>query len=139
MISRYICFRSTITMLAALALCVSISPARAADPKVQRAAVPDGGIHPQVQTDSRGRVHLIFFKGEPRHGDIFYARSDDGGASFTSPLRVNSHPDTAYARSEDRTRSMLAGFQMHVAKPVEPAELIAAVASLAGRTSAPLG
>ncbi|HEV2296105.1 MAG TPA: PAS domain S-box protein [Tepidisphaeraceae bacterium] len=41
---------------------------------------------------------------------------------------------TAYARSEDRMRSVLAGFHMHVAKPVEPAELITMVASLAGRT-----
>jgi CheY-like chemotaxis protein len=40
---------------------------------------------------------------------------------------------TAYARSEDRTRSIVAGFQMHIAKPVEPSELIAVVASLAGR------
>jgi CheY-like chemotaxis protein/nitrogen-specific signal transduction histidine kinase len=40
---------------------------------------------------------------------------------------------TAYARSEDRMRSVLAGFQMHIAKPVEPAELIAMVASLGGR------
>ncbi|MDQ3438900.1 MAG: PAS domain S-box protein [Planctomycetota bacterium] len=41
---------------------------------------------------------------------------------------------TAYARAEDRVRSVLAGFQMHVAKPVEPTELITMVASLAGRT-----
>jgi CheY-like chemotaxis protein/anti-sigma regulatory factor (Ser/Thr protein kinase) len=41
---------------------------------------------------------------------------------------------TAYARSEDRTRAMLAGFQTHVAKPVEPTEIVAAVASLASRT-----
>lgn len=43
---------------------------------------------------------------------------------------------TAYARSEDRTRSILAGFDMHISKPVEPAELIATVASLARRTRA---
>jgi CheY-like chemotaxis protein len=42
---------------------------------------------------------------------------------------------TAYARSEDRMRSVLAGFQMHVAKPVEPAELITMIASLAGRVA----
>ncbi|HEV2292529.1 MAG TPA: PAS domain S-box protein [Tepidisphaeraceae bacterium] len=41
---------------------------------------------------------------------------------------------TAYARPEDRVKAVLAGFQMHLAKPVEPAELIATVASLAGRT-----
>jgi CheY-like chemotaxis protein len=41
---------------------------------------------------------------------------------------------TAFARTEDRKRSLLAGFQTHVAKPVDPAELTAAVASLAFRT-----
>jgi CheY-like chemotaxis protein len=32
-------------------------------------------------------------------------------------------------------RALLAGFQTHIAKPVEPAELAAVVASLAGRTA----
>ena len=40
---------------------------------------------------------------------------------------------TAFARSEDRQRAMLAGFDMHIAKPVEPAELIAVVARMARR------
>jgi signal transduction histidine kinase/CheY-like chemotaxis protein len=44
---------------------------------------------------------------------------------------------TAYARIEDRDRCILAGFQAHLAKPVEPAELIATVAGLAGK-SAPI-
>jgi PAS domain S-box-containing protein len=37
---------------------------------------------------------------------------------------------TAYARPEDRQRSLLAGYQMHLAKPIEARELIAAIASL---------
>ncbi|HEV2911889.1 MAG TPA: PAS domain S-box protein [Pyrinomonadaceae bacterium] len=41
---------------------------------------------------------------------------------------------TAYAREEDRMRALMAGYQLHVAKPVNPAELITVVASLAGRT-----
>ncbi len=41
---------------------------------------------------------------------------------------------TAFARSEDRTRALRAGFLMHVSKPVEPAELVATVAAVAGRT-----
>ena len=41
---------------------------------------------------------------------------------------------TAFARPDDRKRSLLAGFQTHVAKPVDPAELKAVVASLAFRT-----
>lgn len=42
---------------------------------------------------------------------------------------------TAYARMEDRVRILSAGYQIHVAKPVEPVELITAVASLAGRNT----
>ncbi|MCA1624223.1 MAG: PAS domain S-box protein [Acidobacteria bacterium] len=38
---------------------------------------------------------------------------------------------TAYARVEDRVRALTAGFQFHVPKPVEPAELAAIVSSLA--------
>ncbi len=37
---------------------------------------------------------------------------------------------TAHAKAEDRDRAVAAGFQMHVSKPVEPAELVRAVASL---------
>jgi len=40
---------------------------------------------------------------------------------------------TACASTEDRVRSLAAGFQMHVAKPIDPGELIAVVASLVGR------
>jgi PAS domain S-box-containing protein len=36
---------------------------------------------------------------------------------------------TAFARSEDRRRALLAGYQAHLPKPTEPAELIATVAS----------
>jgi len=42
---------------------------------------------------------------------------------------------TALARSEDRTRSLRAGFQMHVAKPVDAAELVAVCQNLAALRS----
>ena len=42
---------------------------------------------------------------------------------------------TAFARSEDRTRALRAGFLVHVAKPVDPSELVATVASVAGRVA----
>jgi PAS domain S-box-containing protein len=45
--------------------------------------------------------------------------------------RVPAVALTAYARIEDRLRVLSAGFQMHVSKPIEPAELIAVVASAA--------
>lgn len=40
---------------------------------------------------------------------------------------------TAYVRSEDQIKALSAGFEMHVAKPVEPQELIAAIAKVVGR------
>ncbi|MGD0676349.1 MAG: ATP-binding protein [Polyangiaceae bacterium] len=41
---------------------------------------------------------------------------------------------TAYARGEDAARAFAAGFQMHVTKPVEPAQLATVVANLGGRS-----
>jgi PAS domain S-box-containing protein len=40
---------------------------------------------------------------------------------------------SAFGRVEDRTRALYAGFQMHIAKPVEPVELVVAVRSLIER------
>jgi signal transduction histidine kinase/CheY-like chemotaxis protein len=42
---------------------------------------------------------------------------------------------TAYARMEDRTRALLAGFQMHVPKPLDPTELVVVLANLADRVA----
>jgi len=41
---------------------------------------------------------------------------------------------TAFARSEDRTKAMLAGFDLHLSKPVEARELCAAVSRLSGKS-----
>ncbi len=57
--------------------------------------------------------------------DVRSLPSDQGGKTPAVAL-------TAFARSEDRTRAMMAGYQIHISKPVEPHELIATVASLAG-------
>ena len=54
--------------------------------------------------------------------------ADEGGQTPAMAL-------TAYARTEDRRRILMAGYQMHLAKPVEPIELMVAVASLTGRRS----
>jgi PAS domain S-box-containing protein len=54
---------------------------------------------------------------------------DDGGGIPAVAL-------TAYARSEDRGRCLLAGFHSHMAKPAEPAELLALIAALVGRARA---
>jgi CheY-like chemotaxis protein len=47
--------------------------------------------------------------------------------------RVPAVAITAYARPEDTERSLASGFQMHLSKPVDMDELLATVASLAGK------
>ena len=42
---------------------------------------------------------------------------------------------TAYARMEDRSKALLAGYNMHVAKPIEPSELLTVVSKVVHRAS----
>ena len=43
---------------------------------------------------------------------------------------------SAHARAEDRTRAIAAGYQMHIAKPLEPADFVAAIGHLLGQDDA---
>ena len=47
--------------------------------------------------------------------------------------RIPAAALTAYARSGDRAKSLRAGYEMHLSKPVEPSELVAAVGALSRR------
>ena len=49
--------------------------------------------------------------------------------------RIPAAALTAYASVQDRTRALLAGYSSHLPKPIEPAELTAVVANLAGRAA----
>jgi len=53
-------------------------------------------------------------------------RPEEGGRTPAAAL-------TAFARSEDRTRALRAGYIAHVAKPIEPSELLATLSVVAGR------
>ncbi|MDB5212433.1 MAG: hypothetical protein JWO86_360 [Myxococcaceae bacterium] len=66
----------------------------------------------------------------------------EDGYAFMRNLRALSREEggrtpaialTAYARAEDRRKALVAGFQNHAAKPVEPQELLIVIANLAGR------
>jgi hypothetical protein len=69
----------------------------ASSPKTALLRVPDDGIQPQAVVDSTGIVHLIYYKGDPMAGDIYYVRKDREGTSINKPIRVNSHPGSAIA------------------------------------------
>lgn len=84
------------TILIAFLTSVCASAPSLSSPQVELKHIPDGGIQPQVAVDQNGTVHLVYFKGDPSQGDLFYARSKDG-ERFSAPIRVNSVPGTAVA------------------------------------------
>jgi hypothetical protein len=79
--------------------------------------VPDGGIQPQVVTGNDGVLHLLYFKGEATHGDLFYVRSGDEGVTFSAPIRVNSQEGSAVAAGTIRGGQIALGRngRVHVA------------------------
>ena len=78
---------------------------------------PQGGIQPQVAVDSKGALHLIYLKGDPGTGDIYYARKTPGEAEFSKPIRVNSEPGSAIAIGSVRGPQLAIGRngRVHVA------------------------
>src|SRR5262245_50140001 len=70
---------------------------------------PDNGIQPQAATDAQGTVHLIYLKGEPRAGDIFYVRRQPGQKEFSKPIQVNTQPHTAMAMGTIRGAQLAVG------------------------------
>jgi PAS domain S-box-containing protein len=60
--------------------------------------------------------------------DLLRRIREDGSAGATVPAIAL----TAYARPEDRRRALRAGYQAHLAKPVEPTDLLATIASFVG-------
>ncbi|MCK6551052.1 ATP-binding protein, partial [Myxococcota bacterium] len=70
----------------------------------------------------------IAMPGEDGYSLIRKVRALGGDAA-----RVPAAAITAHGRVEDRIRALTSGFQQHIVKPVEPTELAAVIASLAGR------
>jgi hypothetical protein len=74
------------------AAAVGDSPSR-----VQVVKTPDGGIQPQALVDRAGTIHLIYFKGDPAAGDLYYTTRAAAAADFAPAVRVNSQPGSAVA------------------------------------------
>jgi CheY-like chemotaxis protein len=97
----------------------------------------------EVTAAENARAALEALEGEPfdvRVSDI-RMREQDGYDLIRSVRALDAERGgqipalalTAYTRIEDRESALSAGFQQHAAKPIEPAELAAAVATLVGR------
>ena len=86
-------------VILAILLCASSFAGDA--PALRTLRVPNNGLQPQIVSRA-GVLHLIYFKGDAAHGDLFYVRSADNGATFSEPLQVNSQPGSAVAAGSIR-------------------------------------
>jgi hypothetical protein len=94
-------------LLVAVFLAFCSSAAQAATVTTLR--TPDNGIQPQCVIDSKGAVHLIYFKGEPAAGDIFYVHREPGQNDFSKPIQVNTRTHTATAMGTIRGAQLAVG------------------------------
>ena len=56
--------------------------------------LPEGGRLPRAVVDDNGTVHVVYFQGEPRAGDLLYVSRAPGDADWSAPRYVNSVPGT---------------------------------------------
>jgi hypothetical protein len=97
---------------------VFTASAEAAGPeRVRVLKTPAGGIQPQAVVDGKGVLHLLYFKGDPAAGDLFYVHREPGKGGFSRPLRVNSQPGSAIAVGSIRGGQLAVGKggRVHVA------------------------
>ena len=131
--------------LALICLCsVGIFAALSRSPQtsdVKLVRIPNGGIQPEAAVGADGDIHLIYFRGTPAHGDLFYVKSSDAGATWSSPLRVNSQPGTAIATGTIRGGQIALGNNdaVHVAwNGSSEAEAIGPLNPESGKRGAPM-
>jgi hypothetical protein len=80
---------------------LSRGAAKVLETSVDAIRVPDSGIQPQL-IERDGVIHLLYFTGDPKMGDLNYVTSRDYGQTFSKPIRVNSEPGTALATGNIR-------------------------------------
>lgn len=102
-----------------LAVLIGTAQTSAADrvTQVELMRTPNAGIQPQAVVEADGRVHLIYFQGKPAAGNVFYVRQEPNQKNFSTPIPVNSEPDSAIARGTIRGAQLALGksSRVHVA------------------------
>ena len=71
--------------------------------------VADGGIQPQVVLDANGRQHLLYFKGDPMGGDVFYATRGAKEKEFSPPIKINKQANSVIVAGTMRGPQMTLG------------------------------
>jgi PAS domain S-box-containing protein len=105
--------------------------------EVLRRLISSGGGQPELAASAQeARAMIATFHPHVIVSDIGMPGTD--GYTFIREMRREGMTTpavalTAFARAEDRMRAIQSGFQFHLAKPIQPAELMTVLASLSGR------
>jgi len=76
--------------------CAGLAQTNSSD--VQLIHLPAGAVQPQAVVDNAGTIHLIYYKGNPDHGDLYYVTAPASAPDAFSPeVRINSEPESACA------------------------------------------
>ena len=106
----------SITLALASLIASPSSQATRASETVTVVRLPAGGLQPQVAVDDKGVMHLLYFKGDAGHGDLFYGRLEPDG-SISRELQVNTRPGSVVATGTMRGGHLAVGKngRVHVA------------------------
>jgi hypothetical protein len=100
---------AAIAFVAPLVLLPGTVLAQTEAPRVRHERVPDGGLQPQLARGADGTLHLVYFRGAPEAGDVFYCRRAPGAERFSSPLRVDREAGSAIAIGSIRGAQLALG------------------------------
>jgi hypothetical protein len=70
-------------------ICMIAASCVVAAPRVSLERAPEGGIQPQIVADANGTIHLLYYKGDAKAGNLFYTRRQN--ETWGKALRVNDH------------------------------------------------
>ena len=88
-------------------------------------ANPPDGVRPDIL------ISDIAMPNEDGYAVLARVRALEAACGIAVAQQIPAIALTAMARNEDRVHAIRAGFQMYIAKPVEPAELVLVIAKLA--------
>ena len=77
--------------------------------RVELVRTPEGGLQPQAAVDPSGTLHLIYFKGDPKAGNVFYVQQKRDETGFSPAIRVNSRDGSVMAIGSIRGAQMALG------------------------------
>jgi hypothetical protein len=124
--------RASLVTLAAVAVAFAAmervlhisAAARSSLPSVAVVTLPGGAIQPQAVVDAKDVLHVVFFRGTPAGGDLYYVTMGSDGHELTQPVRVNSIDGSALATGSIRGAQVSLGrngfihVAWHGAKPL---------------------